>query len=186
MKPVVIAIGSVLLAVLLFVGGAYTGSIITKSRQIAADNKALKDEQGKVEQVSKENTDLSAKAATLKDTVTSLNQRIATQPTKERIVYVKVKPTAANPTPAPTAITSAVFVTVGAVSLFNDAFYGVPQGASSASGDTAGGSISTTSLSDYERTTNSNGSACYENQQTVILLWRYIYGLQAVGFIEKN
>lgn len=164
---------------------AYAGYRVDESRHDKADKKALQDAMSRVKQVTDSNTILAADNAKLLDKVADLNHSIANQPVKERIVYVHPKPTAQNPTPAPTAISGPVFVTLGAVSLY-DSVYGLSEGASASSGDSEGsGSLSSNvTTGDYERVATANGPACYQNQQTVILLWRYIHGLQAAGFVE--
>jgi len=170
----------------IFLSGLYLGYKITHANQLKANDKALKDALTHVQQVDKDNITLSAANATLEATVLEKNQAIANQPVKERIVYVKTKPTAQNPTPAPTAVTSPVFITLGAVSLFNSSF-GVSKGASTTGeSPTNGSAISSTTISDYENTANKNATACYKNQQLVGELWAYIHSLQAAGFIASK
>ena len=187
MKYVYSALAIMVLVVIIFAIGFGLGYKLAHSSQIAANDKALQAAQQHVQQVEKINNDLAATAGKLQAKIHDLTIANQHQPAKVRIVYVHLKPTAKNPSPAPTAVTSAVFVTIGAVSLFNQSF-GVSQSSGSAGIDTSATSDlpSLITISDYERTTTGNAVACYQNQQTVILLWRYIHGLQAAGFVDRQ
>lgn len=161
-----------------FFGGFGLGYRLDDAKWQKQSSSQVASAQKRAEAVATVNQSLSADKATLTAKVNDLQQQIANQKPETRIVYVHPKPTASNPVPAPTAVTGPVYVTAGAVGLFNAAF-GLSQTTSASGIDngTAGELPSAVTISDYISTTEYNATACYANQQQVILLQRYIQAL---------
>lgn len=128
--------------------------------------------QAAVDRVTAENQAIAKDKAASDAKVIELATRIANQKPQEKIVYVKIK--ADQPAQA---VTGPVYITWGAVSLF-DAAFGV-SGVSAASGldHDASDTVSGVTVSQYIDATERNGAACYANQQQVTYLQRYILSL---------
>lgn len=162
------------------IGGYFYGRQAEKNVYAAAALKQEKLDAKKVAAVNVVNSALAAKNGALQQQIQALRHRIASQPAKERIVYVHVKSS-----PAPVAITGPVYVTADAVSLFNSSF-GLPDipGTSAGTDEGAGAIPSPVTVSDYERQTTENATACYQNQQTLSQLQAYIRSLETQGAIK--
>lgn len=178
---VIEAIVILILAVLL-AGGGFIGGYKWKSSDEAKAVAQAKITQAKdMQKFTDSNATLASNAATLARQVNALEAIIVNQPTKERIVYVHPKPTTAKPTPAPVAITGPLYVTLGAVSLYNRSL-GLPcVPAASCEYPTGSGSLSSAvTFSDYQQTALQNNVAALTNAHTVTQLWDYINALPCV------
>lgn len=178
-------VGIALLITAFLMGGLWGHHLKTEADNIAVA-KQKQEQQDKIDQLKQKNVTLAAAATSTAIRVKALQQKIDTQPSKERIVYVRTKPTLQNQPPVYTAVSSDVFVTNGAVSLFNGSFGLQTSTGPTSVPDAASAELpSAFTISDYQQSTVKNAVACYTNQQQVTLLQRYIVGLQTAGWVQK-
>lgn len=173
----------IVLAVLFMVGGAVGGYEYCNSGWQKRENKALVQAQQKVSEFTKLNDQLVLKSAQDDAQVRALSQQVANQLPKERVVYVNVKSVSTKQS-TPVAVTGPVYVTWGAVRLFNDTL-GLPQVPKpEPTGPGASDLPSLVTVSDYELTTTHNNVACLANQGKVARLAAYVHGLVQAGVVQ--
>ncbi len=173
---------AVLILILIAAGLVFYGYHIKSADDARAVAKQKQEQQDKINQLTASNVTLAVNSASTAAKAKTMQQQITTQSSKERIVYVHIKSTTQNPTPAPEAITSPVFVSIGAQWLFNSSF-GLPSISGKPSAESAE-LPSLTTVSDYETTTVNNAVACYQNQQGLIQTEATLLELQKIGIIK--
>lgn len=182
MNKLELGIVGIVLLIATFLGGMVEGHHLKTEADNIAVAKQKQEQQDKIDQLKQKNITLAATAASTANRVKALQQKIDTQPPKERIVYVRTKPTLQNQPPVYTAVSSDVFVTNGAVSLFNGSF-GLPSLPGQSTAESAE-LPSPITVSNYELATNKNGVACYANQQSLIQVEQELLNLQSVGAVK--
>ncbi len=162
------------------IGSYFYGVHTEKNSYAAAVLKQSQNNAKKVAKVTQVNTTLAATNGALQQRVQELNYRLLHQPVQEHVVYVQI-----HPHQAPVAVTGAVYVTAGAVSLFNTSFGLSSLSTSTGWPNAASGDLSSAvTISDYENATTKNAVACYSNQQTLSELQDYVRALEKQGAIK--
>lgn len=172
MNPLVKYLAAIIVFLSAVIGAYFYGVRASDNAWHARQAQDAVKAQAAVDKVTAENASIIKDKAASDARIQDLQQQIANQKPQEKIVYVKV-----NSNPMPVAVVGPVYVTRGAVELF-DAAFNVPDLSGAASGDNgAPDAISGVTISDYIDTTERNATACYQNQVQVTLLQRYILSL---------
>lgn len=154
-----LAMGGAVLA--LIVVAFFYGQHVANTVNALAQSRAVAAAQAKADALSKDNAKLATRATNAESVARAAVAAAAAQPAKVRYVYVHEKPKPNQPTPAPVAITGPVFVSAGAVSLYDDSL-GIPGLYGPGEPDDTTSAIpSLVTISQYQLTTVSNNAACY-------------------------
>lgn len=119
---------------------------------------------------------LATQAAASVSRINALRAQIANQPTNQKVVYVEVPHT----TPGPVEyvpIATPVFVTWGAVRLYNASLPGLLPSTAPSANTRAAALPSAVSVDDYESTALFNNAACTENTEQLVELINWVKGV---------
>lgn len=177
-----LAMGGAVLA--LIVVAFFYGQHVANTANALAQSKAVAKAQAQADKLSADNAELVTKVSKAEAAASAVLSAAAKQPPQVRYVYVHVKSTPQQPTPAPVAITGPVYVSIGTVGLYNDSL-GIPglYGPGEPD-DTASALPSTVTVSNYQLTAVVNNAACYTNTVRLTALQAKVQDWIAAGAVR--